>query len=204
MKNIQLIMAIAFVFAVSFMAQSQTNYDLYTIEYIDAYCPSADNNSLYTIETLNDVNTLIKRNVATGEIEKTYKTKLPSTDISAMAVSGDGENIYLITGKDVENSRLPFSDVVYSISLKNGNLKELLSLPDGIKFTTQLVVMGKSLLIKPYKSQSYLLNLSSNTLNPILEDETYRMIFAAPEQNGAVFAKMADSEMMDMYFLRFF
>jgi len=203
MKNIQILLITSIIIAVGFVAQAQTNYELYTIENLKIYCPSTDNNSLYTIETIDDAQTLIKRNLATGEIEKTYTVKLPDAQIAAMTVSANDNSIYFATNKESENERLPLTDAIYSISLKKENLQKLYAFNNKIKFITQLISLDDYLLIKPYKNISYLLNLSSKKLKPILEDESYRMIFATAEHNGAIFAKMEDKEMMDLYFCNF-
>ena len=203
MRNTQLLLAAFIVIASSFVAQSQTNYELYSIENIEVYCPSPDNKSLYTIETIDNVQTLFKKNLVSGEILETYKTKLPTSDIDAMAVTDDEKSMFFVTNKENENGRLPLSDAIYRVSLKNGKIEKLYTLTKDISFLTKLVVIDNSLLLGPYKGLSYLFNTSKLTNKPVLEDKNYRMIFAAPEQNGVIFVKMSDSEMMDMYFCDF-
>ena len=203
MKKSRLILAAFIVLISSFVAQSQTNYELYSIEDIEIYCPSPDNKSLYTIEAIDHIQTLFKRDLISGEIIKTYKTELPSGDIDAMAVTDDEKSIFFVTNKDNKNGRLPLSDAIYRVSLKNGEIEKLYTLTKDINFLTKLVVFDNSLLLGPYKGLSYIFNTSKLTIKPVLEDENYRMIFAAPEQNGLIFVKMADHEMMDMYFCDF-
>ena len=200
MKKSRLLLIAFIVFVSSLVAQSQTNYEYYSIENLEIYCPSPDNRSLYTIEIINHLNVLLKRDLVSGEILETYKTKLPSGDIDAMAVTDDEKSIYFVTNKENENGRLPLSDAIYRVSLKNEKIEKLYTLTKDIYFLTKLVVIDNRLLLNPYKGLSYLFNTSKLTNKPVLEDENYRMIFAAPEQNGLVFVKMADSEMMDMYF----
>ena len=203
MKNIQVLLITSIIVAISFVAQAQTNYELYSIENLKIYCPSTNNSSLFTIETIDNEQTLVKRNLTTGEVEKTYKVKLPTAQIAAMTVSASDKSIFIATNKESENGGIPLTDAIYSISLKKEKLEKLHTFTYKIKFTTQLISLDDYLLIKPYKSISYLLDLSSKKISPILEDKSYRMIFATAEHNGAIFAKLEDKEMMDMYFCDF-
>ena len=203
MKKTRFILTAFIVIAIGFVAQSQTNYELYSIENIEIYCPSPDNKSLYTIENVKHIPTMLKRDLVSGEILKTYKVKLPTGDIGAIAVSNDDKSIYFVTNKEAEEGKLPFSDAIFSISLKNEALNKLYTFSENINFLTQLKVIENSLLINPYKGVSYIFNISKQTLKPVLENENYRMVFASAEKNGAVFIEIGESELFDLYFCDF-
>jgi len=203
MNKLRILLISFIVVATSFVAQSQKNYELYSIENIEVYTPSLDNKSLFTIETINNVPTLFERDLVSGEILRTFKTKLPTSNIGNITVSNDGKTIYIVTNKDVENERLPLSDAIYSISLKNGKLKKLHTISNNLGFLTHLQVIDNNLILRPYKGISYIFNISKNSLKPILEDDNYRLVFASAEKNGAIFIKIEDSELLDLYFCDF-
>jgi len=204
MKKFSMIIILALLLSTFSILQAQRNYEQYTIENAKVYCPSPDGKSIYTIEKIKKQPTIVKRNLATGEVIKQFKNILPKADFDAMTISSSEKTIYFVTSKTIEGERSPKLEQIYSAKLKKGTVKELLiDVPD-VGFVTNLVKMDQGILVRPFRSLPFLLNIKKGTLKPIIEDEEYRMIFPVQEKNGAIFGKMdEEEELVDVFFCDF-
>lgn len=204
MKNFSIIIILSLLLSTFTMLQAQANYEQYSIENAKVYCPSPDEKSIYVVETIKKQPTIVKRDIATGEVIKQYKNELPKADFDAMTISNSEKTIYLASSQKVEGSQMPKLAQLYSAKLEKGTVKELLEDVPDFGFITNMVKMDEGLLIRPFRGSATILDTKKGIFTPIIEDKEYRLIFAAPEKNGAIFGKMDDEEkLVDLYFADF-
>lgn len=203
MKKFSMIIILALLLSTFSILQAQRNYEQYTIENTKVYCPSPDGKYIYTVEKIKKQPTIVKRDLATGEVIEQFQNELPKADFDAMTISNSEKTIYLATSKDVEGSQMPKLGQIYSAKLKKGTVKALLKETPDLGFVTNLVKMDAGLLVRPFRGQPMLLNIKKGSLKPIIEDEEFRMIFPVREKNGAIFGEMGEEELVDVYFCDF-
>jgi len=208
MRNLYIKIILIIIFASTLnnvIAQKNKNYALYSVENARFLCVSSNEKSVFYLEeNEKGKDVLVQRELLTGEIIKTFKTKL--TDITIDNVKASDNSVYISSYKKIEGQRFGYFDGIYSINIKTQKLHQILILKDTINQLRDFNLVGDLLILTPYSRKvapSIIYNIKEKTTTNLIIDKNYRIIFPIPEKNGLCLIKQTDNELDDVYFCDF-
>ncbi len=208
MKNPYIKIVLIVIFASTLnnvIAQKNKNYALYLIENARFLCVSSNEKSVFYLEeNEKGKGILVQRELLTGNIIKTFKTKF--ADLTIDHVKASESLVYFSTYKKIEGERLGHFDGMYSINIKTQKLQQVLILKDTINQLRDFNLVGNLLILTPYSRKgapSIIYNLKEKTTTNLIIDKNYRIIFPIPEKNGLCILKEGNNELDDVYFCDF-
>lgn len=184
-----ILMLVFSLLATNVKAQKNKNYALYSLEESRFLCVSYDEKSVFCLEENDEAKKiLVQRDLITGEILQSFKTKFPASEIDHARIS---ENlIYISTFKEIEGERTGSFDGIYSINLKNQKLKKIVVFKEKIYQLRSFYLVGDLLVFSPYsrgKQRTILYNIKKKTSEDLSITGDYKILFAAKEKNGLFF-----------------